>query len=95
MDLFEAKKLAGILTPEELIAGVVIESEDCDASPEHIKKEKKLFEDTCKNLQDIQKMCEARLSEKDLTDEHHKQYTKMCASVEKLCTEMKEHLKSY
>lgn len=75
-------------------AGLPIREEKDDASP-HITKEKALFEQCCDCLSQVEKMCDARLAEKDLTDEHKKQYTELCECAKDCCEVMKKHLASY
>lgn len=75
------------------VAGLPLKEED--ASPEHMKKEKALFEQCCECLTEVGKMCDARLAEKDLSPEHKKQYTELCECVKETCDTMKKHLASY
>ena len=70
-------------------------NETSDASPKHIKNERALFEKCIKCCEEIIAMAEGRLKEKDLTDEHKKQYREMCDDAKKQIEVMKSHLTSY
>jgi len=75
------------------LAGLPIREED--ASPSHEKKEQDLFTVCITHCEDIMKMCDARLQEKDLSAEHKKQYTALCDNTKKHVELMKKHLESY
>jgi hypothetical protein len=77
------------------LAGLPLREEKEDASPDHVKNERELFNTCIKCCEDIVKMCEGRLAEKDLSDEHKKQYTALCNNTKKHSELMKTHLASY
>lgn len=83
MDLNYYRKAAGL---------PLVES---DASPEHIKSEKALFETCIGHCDKIIAMCEARLQQKDLSDEHKKQYTELCKCTKEHVALLRKHLASY
>lgn len=77
------------------LAGLPIREEDeKDATPQHMKNEKALFERCCGCLEDVMKMCEERLKG-EVTDEHKKQYTELCDCAKECCATMKKHVESY
>lgn len=72
-----------------------VKSSKNDASPEHEKHEKKLFDNCISCCDKICDMAEKRLAQKDLSEEHRKQYKEMCSDIKKFSTLLKKHLASY
>lgn len=66
-----------------------------DASKEHIVHETKLFKKACDDLAEVTRMCDERLKNADLSDEHKKQYTALRACAKDCCEDMCKHLESY
>ncbi len=96
--LEEMRKFAGIpvaAPPEGLKRLPPIKLTEEDVSAEHIAKEREVFNACIKSCEEILKMCEARLKEKGLSDEHRKQYTEMCACTKEHVAGLKKHLASY
>lgn len=83
MDLNKIRKSAGLPLMED------------DATPEHKDNERALFQKCCEDLAKVETMCGSRLKEKDLSDEHKKQYTDLCACAKRCCEDMRKHLASY
>lgn len=92
-DLNDTRRLAGLpaIVEEQLNEA----EEKSDASPEHVAKEKELFNKCISCCNDIVAMCEGRLKEKDLTPEHKKQYTDLCKCTKEHIEALKKHLASY
>lgn len=96
MDIFKIRKAAGMLTEAEVRAEERKKTQaKNDASPQHKASEHELFKKACADLTRVEEMCSARLNQKDLTDEHKKQYTELRDCAKRCCEDMHKHLTSY